>query len=140
MTLGGLSIPLWRSVAGGALIGAAAAVLILSNGRIAGVSGILDRVLHGTIGPGGWRIGFLVGLLVPGLILGSGHPVYISGPLSLVGAGLLVGYGTRTGSGCTSGHGVCGAANLSPRSAIATLIFIGVAMVTVYAVKLLDLP
>ncbi len=97
-------------------------------------------VLHGAVGPGGWRGGFLVGLLVPGLILGSGHPVYISGPLSLAGAGLLVGYGTRTGSGCTSGHGVCGTANLSPRSALATLIFIGVAMVTVYAVKLLDLP
>ena len=140
MGFAGLSIPLWRSLAGGAFIGAAAAMLILSNGRIAGISGILHRVLHGDFGSGGWRVGFLVGLLIPGLILGSGHPVYISRPLTLVAAGLLVGYGTSTGSGCTSGHGVCGIANLSPRSAVATLVFIGVAMITVYAVKLLDLP
>jgi uncharacterized protein len=139
VTLAALSIPLWRSLAGGALIGAAAAVLILFNGRIAGISGILDRVLHGAFGPGRWRIGFLVGLLIPGLILGSGDPVFFSGPWTLAAAGLLVGYGTRTGSGCTSGHGVCGTANLSPRSAIATLVFIGVAMVTVYAVKILAL-
>ncbi len=139
MILAGLSIPLWRSLAGGALIGAAAAVLILFNGRIAGISGILDRVLHGAFGPGSWRIGFVAGLLVPGLILGAGDPVYLSGPWTLAAAGLLVGYGTRTGSGCTSGHGVCGTANLSPRSAIATLVFIGVAMVTVYVVKLLAL-
>lgn len=140
MTLPALSIPPWRSLAGGGLIGAAAAVLILANGRIAGVSGILNRVLHGAFGPGGWRIGFLVGLLIPGLILGSGNPVYLAGPWTLVAAGLLVGYGTRTGSGCTSGHGVCGSANLSPRSAVATLVFIGVAMLTVFAVKRLALP
>ena len=139
MTLSGLSIPLWRSLAGGALIGAAAAVLILSNGRIAGISGILNRVLHGAFGPGGWRIGFLAGLLIPALILGSGNPVYVSSPWTLVFAGLLVGYGTRIGSGCTSGHGVCGIANLSPRSAIATVVFISVAMVTVYAVKVVAL-
>jgi uncharacterized protein len=140
VTLANLSIPLSRSLAGGALIGAAAALLILSNGRIAGISGILDRVLHGAYGAGRWRLGFLTGVLIPGLILGSGDPVYVSGPLTLVAAGLLVGYGTRTGSGCTSGHGVCGTANLSLRSTIATLVFIGVAMVTVYAVKLLALP
>ncbi len=140
MTLAGLSIPLWRSLAGGGLIGAGAAVLILANGRIAGISGVLDRVLHGASGPGNWRIAFLAGVLIPGLILGSGNPVYLSGPWTLAAAGLLVGYGTRTGSGCTSGHGVCGMANLSPRSALATLIFIGVAMLTVYGVKRLVLP
>ncbi len=139
MTLTGLNIPLWRSLVGGALIGAAAAVLILFNGRIAGISGILGRLLQGAFGPGRWRIGFLVGLLIPALIVGSGDPVYFSGPWTLAAAGLLVGYGTGIGSGCTSGHGVCGNANLSPRSAIATLVFVGVAMVTVYAVKLLAL-
>jgi uncharacterized membrane protein YedE/YeeE len=140
VTLASLSIPLWRSLAGGALIGAGAAVLIVANGRVAGISGILDRLLHGAWGPGSWRSGFLAGLVIPGLILGSGNPVFVSGAWTLVAAGLLVGYGTRIGSGCTSGHGVCGMANLSPRSAIATLVFIGVAMVTVYGVKHLALP
>jgi len=65
------------------LIGAGSAVLIVANGRIAGISGILDRLLHGASGPGGWRIGFLAGLVIPGLILGSGNPVFGSGPWTL---------------------------------------------------------
>jgi hypothetical protein len=133
--LSDLSIPLWRSIAGGALIGAAAAVLILTNGRIAGISGILDRTLHGAFGATGWRLAFLAGLLIPGLVFGSGMPVFVAGPWTLLAAGLLVGYGTRTGSGCTSGHGVCGMANLAPRSLVATLMFMGVAMLTVYGVR-----
>ena len=140
MTADGLTIPVWRSLAGGALIGAAAGVLILSNGRVAGLSGILERVLHGAFGPDNWRIAFLAGLLIPGLIFGSGNPIFLAGPWTLAAAGLLVGYGTRTGSGCTSGHGVCGIANLSPRSLVATLVFMGIAMSTVYAVKHWILP
>jgi uncharacterized protein len=140
MTLAELTIPLWCSLAGGALIGAGAAVLIVANGRVAGISGILDRTLHGALGPGNWRLAFLVGLLIPGVILGSGNPVFLSGPWTLAASGLLVGFGTRVGAGCTSGHGVCGMANLSPRSLLATLTFIGVAMLTVYGVKHLALP
>jgi uncharacterized protein len=135
-----VQIPIWRSIAGGALIGGGAAVLILYNGRVAGISGILDRALHGVFGAHGWRIAFLTGLLIPALILGSGNPVFRADALTLGAAGLLVGYGTRTGSGCTSGHGVCGIANLSPRSLIATLTFMSVAMVTVYLVRHVSLP
>ena len=129
------AIPVWRSLAGGALIGGGSAILILFNGRIAGISGILDRTLHSAFGHHRWRVAFLAGLIVPGLIFGCGNPSFPAGAVTLSFAGLLVGYGTRTGSGCTSGHGVCGMANLSPRSLVATLIFIVVAMLTVLAVK-----
>jgi uncharacterized membrane protein YedE/YeeE len=135
-----VQIPIWRSIAGGALIGGGAAVLILFNGRIAGISGILDRALHGAIGPNGWRIAFLTGLLIPALILGPGNPVFQANAWTLAAAGLLVGYGTRTGSGCTSGHGVCGIANLSPRSLVATLTFMLVAMATVFLIRHVSLP
>jgi uncharacterized membrane protein YedE/YeeE len=129
-----VQIPIWRSLAGGALIGSAAALMILFNGRIAGVSGIIDRVLQGAVGSQGWRIAFLLGLLTPALIIGSGNPVFQTDAWTIGAAGLLVGYGTSIGSGCTSGHGVCGVANLSPRSFVATLTFISVAMVTVFFV------
>jgi hypothetical protein len=135
-----VQIPIWRSIAGGALIGGGAAVLILHNGRIAGISGILDHALHGAFGPRGWRIAFLLGLLIPGLILGPGDPSFRADAWTLAAAGLLVGYGTRTGSGCTSGHVVCGIGNLSPRSLVATLTFISVAMTTVYLVGHVSLP
>ena len=133
-------IPVWRSLAGGALIGAAAGTLILFSGRIAGVSGIIGKALRAEAGQGAWRLVFLVGLLLPGLLLGNGDPQFAVGPWTLGIAGLLVGYGTGTGSGCTSGHGVCGMANLSPRSLVATLIFIGVAMLTVAVTRALQLP
>lgn len=124
-------IPLWRSVAGGALIGTAAAVLILGNGRVAGVSGILDAATRGHWGEQGWRVVFLLGLLLPALLTGPG-PVSWPGSLPRVAlAGVLVGIGTRLGSGCTSGHGVCGIANLSLRSCVATGTFVAVAMITV---------
>jgi uncharacterized protein len=133
--MGPEQIPTSQSVLGGALIGAGAAVLILFNGRVAGISGILGRVLHGDPGPGGWRIAFLSGLLLPALLLGPGvDGLQAPWPL-LATAGLLVGFGTRLGSGCTSGHGVCGIANLSPRSLVATGVFIGVAVLTVFLVR-----
>jgi uncharacterized membrane protein YedE/YeeE len=124
-------IPIWRSLSGGALIGAGAAVLLLGNGEIAGVSGILSRVLHRGFGEQAWRVTFLAGLIIPAFIVGTG-PVNWQGPVGLLaGAGLLVGFGTRLGSGCTSGHGVCGLANLSVRSLAATATFMLVAGLTV---------
>jgi uncharacterized membrane protein YedE/YeeE len=125
------SIPLWQSVAGGSLIGAAAAILILFSGEIAGVSGILDRALHRSFGEQSWRLAFLLGLVLPAVLLGPGPIGWQASAPWLAVAGLLVGFGTRLGSGCTSGHGVCGIANLSLRSLVATLTFIGTAMLTV---------
>ncbi|HLY56879.1 MAG TPA: YeeE/YedE thiosulfate transporter family protein [Stellaceae bacterium] len=130
--------PFLLSALGGAIIGAAAAGLLLLDGRIAGVSGILGSVLAGSAEP--WRWAFLAGLALPAVIarivspealdpvFGSNLPIYAIG-------GVLVGIGTRVGAGCTSGHGVCGLANLSPRSLAATLIFMGTAGATVFLVR-----
>ena len=129
---------------GGALIGASAALLLLANGRIAGISGILGGLLDGLLGPAArdwaWRAAFLAGLLAgPALYrLAAGHwpdiRVGASWPM-LIAAGLLVGFGTRLGSGCTSGHGVCGLARLSPRSFAAVATFMAAAIVTVFLVR-----
>ncbi|WCS28471.1 YeeE/YedE family protein (plasmid) [Methylobacterium sp. NMS14P] len=135
-------------LAGGALIGASAALLLLANGRIAGISGILggllDGRLDGRLGAAArdlaWRAAFLVGLLAgPALYrLAAGQwpdiRVGASWPM-LIAAGLLVGFGTRLGSGCTSGHGVCGLARLSPRSLAAVATFMAAAIVTVFLVR-----
>jgi uncharacterized membrane protein YedE/YeeE len=120
---------------GGALIGLAAVLLMLLNGRIAGVSGILGGALAREPG-GAWRVAFLAGLVAAPLLLGAvGDPMPVPRmPASfaiIVAAGLLVGFGTRLGGGCTSGHGVCGIARLSPRSIVATLVFMATAMVVV---------
>jgi len=124
-------------VAGGALIGSGAALLVLSSGRIAGVSGVVGNLLEGDVGPQCWRIPFLVGLLIPAIYLAAlAAPVtHAGGVWWLAAAGLLVGFGTRLGSGCTSGHGVCGIANFSRRSLVATLVFMTVAMLTVFVVR-----
>jgi hypothetical protein len=125
---------------GGLLIGLGAAVLLLANGRVAGISGILGQALWPTMDEGrGWRIAFLAGLP-----LGAALVSLISGPLEttieastpvLVGAGLLVGFGTRLGNGCTSGHGVCGMSRGSTRSIAATLTFMAVAGTVVFMVR-----
>lgn len=126
---------LWQSLVGGLLIGSGAAVLLLFDGEIAGISGIFYRVLGRVTGPQHWRVAFLLGLLLPAMVFGLG-PVRLAGGLPWMAAsGLLVGFGTRLGSGCTSGHGVCGIANLSPRSILATVIFMATAIVTVYIVR-----
>ena len=119
---------------GGALIGLAAVLLMLLNGRIAGVSGILGEALTGD--DRSWRLAFLVGLIAAPLVLGAvGQSVPMpwmpSSFAIVIAAGLLVGFGTRLGGGCTSGHGVCGVARLSPRSITATLVFMATAMVVV---------
>jgi uncharacterized protein len=122
---------------GGLLIGLAVALMLLLNGRIAGVSGIVGGLVNPKAGDTGWRAAFVVGLPLGALayILLAGGPtpvdVLASPPAILIG-GLLVGFGTRMGSGCTSGHGLCGLSLLSRRSVVATAVFFGVAMVTVF--------
>ncbi|MCH9695426.1 MAG: YeeE/YedE family protein [Gammaproteobacteria bacterium] len=118
---------------GGALIGISAVLLLWLNGRIAGISGIINGAFSRTAGEAGWRIAFIVGLLAGGLLfqLFADQPLITRSnyPLPLtIGAGLLVGFGTRMGSGCTSGHGICGISRLSPRSIVATMLFVGVGM------------
>lgn len=122
---------------GGILIGLSAAAMLLLDGKIAGISGILGGILKPTKGDTFWRLCFLAGLLAGGLllrlVLPSAFDFGIIRPYRLlVIAGLLVGFGTRLGSGCTSGHGVCGVSRLSPRSIVATGTFIFTGAVTVY--------
>jgi uncharacterized protein len=117
------------------LIGAGAATLLLLNGRIAGVSGILGNVIREVPGEQGWRLAFLLGLLLPALMLGTGPALLPYSWLWATVSGLLVGAGTQIGGGCTSGHGVCGLANLSTRSLVATLVFMTAAIVTVFVVR-----
>ena len=124
-------VSLGHAFAGGTLIGAGIAALLLFDGQIAGISGIVDRALHRSMGEQGWRAAFLAGLLLPAIIFGTGRIDWQASPSILVLSGALVGFGTRMGSGCTSGHGVCGIANLSLRSVIATVTFIAVAAITV---------
>lgn len=129
----------WSALAGGLIIGGAATLLILLNGRIAGISGVLGGLLQGAAGDRSWRVAFLAGLVLAPLVAWLlGHPVTIqvdAGYGTLVVGGLLVGLGTRYASGCTSGHGVCGLARLSPRSLIATISFIGAGMLTVFVIR-----
>lgn len=126
----------WSSLAGGALIGTATAMFVLLNGRIAGISGVLGGLLKLSRGDVGWRVAFVLGLLIAPLlyllIADMPRPQIDADYVSLVVAGLLVGVGTRYGSGCTSGHGVCGLSRLSPRSFAATAAFMGAGFATVY--------
>src|SRR5208283_3318635 len=125
---------------GGLLIGLSASAMLLLEGKIAGISGILAGVLKPVKGDWVWRICFLAGLLAGGLALGKLLPrafdFGLIRPLPLLAiAGLLVGFGTRLGSGCTSGHGVCGVSRLSPRSLVATGTFITTGAIVVYLVN-----
>ena len=120
---------------GGALIGLSAALLWLSVGRIAGISGIVGSLWSPRTGDVTWRVAFLIGLIAAPLIYGWGTGslprISVSTPpLIVIAGGLLVGFGTRLGGGCTSGHGVCGLARLSPRSLMATALFMPTAVVT----------
>jgi uncharacterized membrane protein YedE/YeeE len=129
----------WASLAGGILIGLATALLLLANGRNAGISGILGGLLRPARGDVAWRVAFVGGLFlapVVWLALRAMPPAQIDhSPVLLAAGGLLVGIGTRFGSGCTSGHGVCGIARLSPRSLLATACFIGAGVATVFVVR-----
>jgi len=128
----------FSALIGGALVGLAAVLLMLLNGRIAGVSGILGETLTGE--DRGWRLAFLIGLVAAPLLLAlAGDPIpsprMPASFATVVAAGLLVGFGTRLGGGCTSGHGVCGIARLSPRSITATLVFMATAMLVVAVMR-----
>jgi uncharacterized membrane protein YedE/YeeE len=139
MTIDWTSFTPWASLSGGVIIGIAAAMFILLNGRIAGISGILGGLLIPKKGDVLWRALFVIGMVLaptawlltgplPEMQIDAGYPL-------LIIAGLIVGISTRYGSGCTSGHGVCGISRLSPRSIVATLAFMFTGFVTVYIVR-----
>lgn len=129
----------WSAAAGGVLIGVAAAMFILLNGRIAGISGVLGGLLKPLRGDIAWRMAFLAGLAGAPLLYAQfaplPTPVIEAGTGALVLAGLLVGAGTRYGSGCTSGHGVCGVSRLSIRSLAATATFMAFGFLTVFIAR-----
>ncbi|MBX9905519.1 MAG: YeeE/YedE family protein [Burkholderiales bacterium] len=129
----------WSALAGGVLIGFAAGMFVLLNGRIAGISGIIGGLLKPARGDVVWRMAFIGGLVVAPMVyaLAATLPVpqIDAGYGALVAAGLLVGIGTRYGSGCTSGHGVCGLSRLSPRSLAATAVFMAAGFVTVFMMR-----
>lgn len=124
---------------GGMLIGLSAVMLMLFNGRIAGISGITSGLIARPTSDTGWRAAFVVGVLAAPVLYGlATGPVDIAlagGPVLLAIAGFVVGLGSALGSGCTSGHGVCGLSRLSPRSLAATLIFMATAFATVFIVR-----
>lgn len=123
----------WNALFGGMLIGAAAVLLLLANGRVAGISGIVGRLLGGQriVDNGAFVLGLMLGPLAFAALNGSLPVMTISTPWPLIGlAGLLVGFGTRMGSGCTSGHGIIGLARFSPRSIAATAVFLTAGVLT----------
>lgn len=140
MTIDWTSFTPGPALAGGILLGIAAALYVLINGRILGISGILG----GLIGPKKsdwlWRASFVLGLLAAPLwgkyVFQLNTTAVIDADyITLIIAGLLVGFGARYGSGCTSGHGICGLSRLSPRSLLATLTFMGCGFLVVYLVR-----
>jgi uncharacterized protein len=139
MTINWNAFTPWSAAIGGVVIGIAAALFVLVNGRVAGISGIVGGMLLPRAGDFAWRLAFVAGLLLaplacatvaalPSVTIEAGYPV-------LIAAGLLVGIGTRFAGGCTSGHGVCGLSRLSPRSLVATLAFMAAGFVTVFVVR-----
>lgn len=128
-----------QSIIGGGLIGTAVSILLLLNGKVLGVSGIVGELFNNSLKKNDWRLFFLLGLFISPLIYNIFYPVSLGEITSnnLVSAlgGLLVGFGSRLGSGCTSGHGVCGVARLSLRSLIATMTFILFGFITVYLMQ-----
>lgn len=139
MTIDMQSFTPMAALMGGVLIGLAAAMFVLLNGRVAGVSGIIGGLLRPTPGDVDWRVAFVLGLLAAPLA----YSWWATLPPSriethdalIVLAGLLVGVGARYGAGCTSGHGVCGLSRLSVRSAVATLTFMGAGFATVFVMR-----
>lgn len=134
-----LNLVPWHAVGGGLMIGAAVALLLLFNGRIAGISGIVGGLYRMQKGDIGWRVTFILGLILsvviwkfffvlPEIAIETNYTM-------LALAGFLVGYGTRLGSGCTSGHGVCGISRRSPRSIAATIVFMLAGFMTVYLIR-----
>lgn len=129
------SIP-WTSLLGGMMLGLSATILLLFNGKVAGISGIVSKIYKGRSGDTSWRVLFVIGMVVGGVAtakwFGLGPvSMVVSTPLVLI-SGLLVGIGTKLGNGCTSGHGICGMGRLSVRSVMATVTFMAVAMITTF--------
>ena len=139
MSIAWASFTPWASLAGGLLIGVAVTLLLLFNGRIAGISGIVGGLLRPWRGDVAWRAAFVAGLVAAPLAwrLVAGLPrLHVAADMpTLVVAGLLVGIGTRYGSGCTSGHGVCGLSRGSLRSLAATAAFMAAGFVVVFVVR-----
>jgi len=132
--------PFVAALLGGALVGLSASLLLLLQGRIAGISGILGGLLPPTPGDIDWRVTFVAGLVTAGAIAGALTPdAFDAAPLRTGGvtaaAGLLVGYGTRLGNGCTSGHGICGLTRFSGRSLASVLTFMAAGGLTVFIVE-----
>ncbi len=139
MTIDWSAFTPWSAAIGGVIIGLAAALFVLVNGRVTGISGIVGGMLRPRAGDFAWRVAFIAGLVVaplayaivaarPSAVIDASYPV-------LIAAGILVGIGTRIAGGCTSGHGVCGLARLSPRSLVATLAFMAAGAATVFVVR-----
>jgi uncharacterized membrane protein YedE/YeeE len=129
----------WSALGGGLLIGIGVAMLLLVDGRIAGISGVVGGLLRPRAGDVGWRIAFVAGLVVAPLVAalaGQSMVPNIDASFVIVAlAGVAVGIGTRYGAGCTSGHGICGVARLSPRSLVATATFMAAGFATVFIVR-----
>ncbi|MCQ4322458.1 YeeE/YedE family protein [Stutzerimonas stutzeri] len=139
MTIDWANFTPWSSLAGGMLIGLAATLFILLNGRIAGISGVLGGLLRPAKGDVLWRVSFIAGLVIAPVLFQAAFGLpdieIEASTLTLIAAGLLVGVGTRYGSGCTSGHGVCGLSRRSPRSLVATAAFMASGFLTVFMVR-----
>lgn len=128
------------SLLGGILIGCAAGAMLLFDGKVAGISGIVAGILRPALNEAAWRIWFVAGLFGGGILLRVIDPsaynfTIARSAMAIIVAGLLVGYGTRLGNGCTSGHGVCGVSRLSQRSIVATLIFLATGVMAVFVIN-----
>jgi len=137
-----MSIEWLYALIGGILIGLSVSLMLYWNGRVTGISGIINESLNLTKGDRNWRLMFLAGLLAGGFILNFFEPEFFAGQLDISTgtvalAGLLVGFGTILGSGCTSGHGVCGISRMSVRSLVATITFIGAGIASVAIFRML---
>lgn len=135
-----MSTPIVYALLGGLCIGLGAILLLLADGKIAGISGMVSALFHTPLRENGWRLSFLGGLVAGGLLIRfTGFTLFEPLPgvskATLVAAGLLVGFGTQVGSGCTSGHSVCGMGRLSFRSLVATLTFMAAGALTVYLLR-----
>ncbi|EHZ2653676.1 YeeE/YedE family protein [Vibrio vulnificus] len=127
----------WESLAGGILLGISALTMLLVNGKVAGISGILTGLLTPKSRDFAWRLMFVIGMVSGGVLAvtfgaASASVALPTSGILIAAAGLLVGIGTRLGNGCTSGHGICGIGRLSKRSIVATAIFMAVAAMTVF--------
>tara|TARA_B110001454_G_C12723306_1_gene436442 strand:- start:47626 stop:48048 length:423 start_codon:yes stop_codon:yes gene_type:complete len=126
-----------NALLGGVLIGVSVSLMLLWNGRVTGISGIVNGAMTPVKGDTLWRVLFIAGLFLGGLVMGQLNPKVFENTIAsdiwtTVAAGLLVGFGTILGSGCTSGHGVCGISRMSPRSLVATVVFMAAGIAAVF--------